>query len=79
VQRISINDKDLEENYLVDKDGVITLLPKVGGQVFSYIHLSPPMNIHIYLYLYTYIYIHKCMYIFIYIYVYIYIYMYISF
>jgi hypothetical protein len=33
VQRISINDKELEDNYLVDKDGVITLLPKIGGQV----------------------------------------------
>jgi len=37
VQRISINEKDLEENYLVDKDGVLSLVPKIAGQVFRVI------------------------------------------
>eukprot|EP00596_Hydrurales_sp_CCMP1899_P002970 CAMPEP_0119040176 /NCGR_PEP_ID=MMETSP1177-20130426/10012_1 /TAXON_ID=2985 /ORGANISM="Ochromonas sp, Strain CCMP1899" /LENGTH=94 /DNA_ID=CAMNT_0007004947 /DNA_START=501 /DNA_END=785 /DNA_ORIENTATION=+ len=45
VQRISINDKELEDNYLIDKDGVITLLPKVGGQPpvdSTIVDLQPP-------------------------------------
>ena len=33
IQRLSISSKELEDNYLIDKDGVITLVPKVGGQV----------------------------------------------
>jgi len=32
VQRLSINSQELKDNYLVDKDGVITLVPKIGGQ-----------------------------------------------
>ena len=35
VQKISITEQDLEENYLVDKDGVVTLVPKIAGQVLS--------------------------------------------
>ena len=33
IQRLSISTKELEDNYLVDKDGVINLVPKIGGQV----------------------------------------------
>lgn len=33
IQRLSISTKELEDNYLIDKDGVITLVPKIGGQV----------------------------------------------
>lgn len=32
IQKLTITAKDLEDNYLVDKDGVITLVPKIGGQ-----------------------------------------------
>lgn len=34
IQKLSITEKDLEDNYLIDKDGVITLVPKIAGQVF---------------------------------------------
>jgi DNL zinc finger len=33
IQRLSITAKDLEDNYLIDKDGILTLVPKVAGQV----------------------------------------------
>jgi hypothetical protein len=33
VQKLSITPKDLEDNYLVDQDGELKLVPKVGGQV----------------------------------------------
>lgn len=33
VQKLSITSKDLEDNYLVDQDGVITLVSKAAGQV----------------------------------------------
>ena len=33
VQRISITEQDLEDNYLIDKDGVVNLVPKIAGQV----------------------------------------------
>lgn len=33
VQRLSINSQELKDNYLVDKDGIITLVPKIGGKV----------------------------------------------
>eukprot|EP01036_Dinobryon_divergens_P027758 gene27759-36580_t len=32
VQRISITEQDLEDNYLIDKDGVVNLVPKIAGQ-----------------------------------------------
>ena len=32
VQKMSITASDLESNYLVDKDGVLTLVPKSSGQ-----------------------------------------------
>ena len=37
IQRISISTKELEDNYLIDKDGVITLVPKIGGQVLNWL------------------------------------------
>lgn len=33
VVKMEITAKDLEENYLVDRDGVLTLVPKMAGQV----------------------------------------------
>ena len=42
IQRLSISTKELEDNYLIDKDGVITLVPKIGGQVF--IELLMPLR-----------------------------------
>lgn len=33
VQKITISPEDLENNYLIDKDGVINLVPKISGQV----------------------------------------------
>jgi alpha-galactosidase len=33
VTKITINEQELEENYLIDKDGVLTLVPKMFGQV----------------------------------------------
>jgi len=33
VQKMTINSDDLEDNYLVDIDGEISLFPKIGGQV----------------------------------------------
>ena len=33
VRRINITPKDLEDNYLVDTDGVISLVSKMGGQL----------------------------------------------
>ena len=33
IQRLTISPKELEDNYLIDKDGVIKLVPKIGGQV----------------------------------------------
>jgi DNL zinc finger len=33
IQKLSITAKDLEDNYLIDKDGILTLVPKVAGQV----------------------------------------------
>jgi transcription elongation factor Elf1 len=39
VQRITLSNKDLDENYLVDSDGIITIVPKMGGQ------LSPDVTI----------------------------------
>jgi len=38
IQKMSITPQDLENNYLVDKDGVISLVPKVGGQVLILNH-----------------------------------------
>jgi transcription elongation factor Elf1 len=35
VTRMSITPEELENNYLVDRDGVLTLQPKIGGQVSS--------------------------------------------
>jgi len=42
VQKISVTEQDLEENYLVDKDGVVTLVPKIAGQVLLFF---PPFTI----------------------------------
>lgn len=33
VQKLSLTSKDLENNFLVDQDGVITLIPKAAGQL----------------------------------------------
>lgn len=33
VQKLSITTQDLEDNYIVDQDGVISLVPKMAGQV----------------------------------------------
>lgn len=33
VQRLTITAQDLENNYIIDRDGVLTLQPKLGGQV----------------------------------------------
>ena len=33
VQRLSVSEKDLEDNYLVDEDGVVSLVSKMAGQV----------------------------------------------
>lgn len=33
VQRMSITEQDLEDNFLVEQDGEILLIPKAGGQV----------------------------------------------
>jgi hypothetical protein len=42
VQRVSVSPKELEDNYLIDRDGVITLQPKIGGQVLQTTYsLSP--------------------------------------
>jgi transcription elongation factor Elf1 len=32
VQKLQVTPRDLEDNYLVDKDGVLTLVPKMSGQ-----------------------------------------------
>ena len=37
VVKMSITLQDLEENYLVDRDGVLSLIPKKAGQVSSHI------------------------------------------
>lgn len=44
IQRLSISTKELEDNYLIDKDGVITLVPKIGGQVCLLIFLQHPLR-----------------------------------
>ena len=44
IQRLSISTKELEDNYLIDKDGVITLVPKIGGQVLNWLFMSPKRN-----------------------------------
>lgn len=33
VQKLTMSLKELEENYLVDKDGVLSIIPKSSGQV----------------------------------------------
>ncbi len=33
VQKLTVSPRDLEDNYLVDEDGVISLIPKIAGQV----------------------------------------------
>jgi len=40
VQRMSVSEKDLEDNYLVDEDGVVSLVSKMAGQVRAYIYLN---------------------------------------
>lgn len=44
IQRLSISTKELEDNYLIDKDGVITLVPKIGGQVLIRLFMSSKRN-----------------------------------
>lgn len=44
IQRLSISTKELEDNYLIDKDGVITLVPKIGGQVLNKWYKSRKCN-----------------------------------
>lgn len=44
IQRLSISTKELEDNYLIDKDGVITLVPKISGQVLIRLFMSPKRN-----------------------------------
>lgn len=39
VQKMTLSEKDLEDNYLVDQDGVLTMVSKLGGQ------LSPEVTI----------------------------------
>eukprot|EP01038_Epipyxis_sp_PR26KG_P013349 gene13349-17905_t len=39
VQRVTLSTTDLENNYIVEKDGVITLVPKIAGQ--------PPADVNI--------------------------------
>ena len=39
VQKLSITPKELEDNYICDKDGVVTLIPKMGGQVSLHVYL----------------------------------------
>jgi len=39
IQKLSITPQDLENNYLVDKDGILSLVPKIGGQ--------PPADVNI--------------------------------
>lgn len=39
IQRISVTAEDLEDNYLIDKDGVLSLVPKIAGQ--------PPVDVSI--------------------------------
>lgn len=34
VQRVTISAQDLEDNYLVDEDGVVSLVSKMAGQVY---------------------------------------------
>jgi hypothetical protein len=36
VQKITIKAEDLEDNYLVDSDGILSLVPKAAGQVFCF-------------------------------------------
>lgn len=33
VQKLSVTLQELEDNYLVDKDGVLSMVPKAAGQV----------------------------------------------
>lgn len=33
VQRLSVSLQELEDNYLVDKDGILSMVPKAAGQV----------------------------------------------
>jgi len=33
VQKMSVRAEDLEDNFLIDCDGVLSLVPKAGGQV----------------------------------------------
>ena len=40
VQKLSISAADLEDNYLVDKDGILTIVPKMAGQVIQIYVLS---------------------------------------
>ena len=45
VQKMTVTSDDLEDNYLVDQDGVLTMVSKVGGQVdpaVSIVDLPPP-------------------------------------
>ncbi len=35
VQKLTITSQELEENYLVDKDGKLSLVPKIAGEVSS--------------------------------------------
>ena len=35
VQRLSVSLEELENNYLVDKDGVLSIVPKAAGQVWQ--------------------------------------------
>ena len=35
VQRMSVSREDLENNYIIEKDGVVSLQPKIGGQVLN--------------------------------------------
>ena len=39
VQKLTITPDDMENNYVVDKDGVLTLIPKTAGQ--------PPLDVNI--------------------------------
>ena len=39
VQKLTISQQELDDNYLVDKDGALQLMPKMAGQV-SMLYLS---------------------------------------
>jgi hypothetical protein len=53
VQKINISIQDLDDNFIVDRDGVISLIPKNSDKVI----INTPMLIYIYIHVYDIIYL----------------------